>query len=98
MMLQQTCQSISSLASNSVDASQHVPLFTIFTWNSWHRWLCNLFVPLPSYLASASLPKLKNKSTQVVDSHSPVGTMTGPVTGEFQESHSGRILRKPCIQ
>lgn len=98
MMLQQTHQCILSLASNSVDASQHVPLFTIFTWNSWHWWLCNLFIALPTYLPSASLPKLKKKSTQVVDSHFPVGTTMGAVTGEFPESHSGRIPRKSCIQ
>lgn len=88
MMLQQTRQSISSLASNSVDASQHILLFTIFTWNFWHHWLCNLFIPLPRYLPSASLPKLKKESTQVVDSHFPVGTTMGAVTGEFPESHA----------
>lgn len=98
MMLQQTRRSISSLASNSVDASQHVLLFTIFTWNSWHSWLCNLFIELPKYLPSASLPKLKKENTQVVDRHFPVGTTMGAVTGEFPESHSGRIPRKPCIQ
>lgn len=98
MMLQQTRQSISSLAYNSADATQHVSLFTIFTWNSWRRWLCNLFILLPRYLPSAFFAQIKKKSTQVVDRHSPVGTTIGPVTGEFPESHSGRIPRKPCIQ
>lgn len=86
MMLQQTHQSVSSPASNSVDASQHVPLFTIFTWNSWHCWLCNLFIPLPRYLPSASLPKLKKESTQVVDSQ------WEPQWGQWQENSQKAIL------